>query len=76
MNLTSHNMVINGLPQHSHKPHLFYKFSSKHIPDWCQKNHLHFTIFEQPRTAISKHLESKWLYIPVYLRNKMFVSEV
>ena len=27
------------LPQHSQRPYTLYKFSSKHVSDWCQKKH-------------------------------------
>ena len=43
---------------------------------WCQKKHLHCTICRRPRTAFSKHLETKYLYIPVYCSKKIFVPEI
>ena len=43
---------------------------------WCQKKHLHWTISGRPRTAFSKHFESKCLYISVYLRKKFFIPEI
>ena len=70
--LISLNNAKNLLPQHSKKPHSFYQFSSKHVSGWCQKKHLHYTISKSQRTAFSKHLESKSLYIRVYLRKKIF----
>ena len=45
-----------------------YKFSRKHISGWCPKKSLHCSISRRPRTAFSKHRESKCLYIPVHLR--------
>ena len=37
--------------------------------------HLHYTISGLPRTAFSKPLANKCLYIPVNLRKKFFVPE-
>ena len=51
-------------------PSLF-KFSSKHVSGWCQKKHLHGVFSRWPRTAFSKQLESKCLYILVYLYKKL-----
>ena len=53
MNLISLNTVKNMLQQHSQKPYLLYKFSSKYLSG----------------------LESKCLYIAVYLRAKTFVPD-
>ena len=39
-----------------------------------RKKHLHCIIFRRPRTAFSKHFQSKCLYIPVCLRKKIFVQ--
>ena len=37
-----------------------------------RRKHLHCPISRRPITAISKHWESKCLYIPVYLRRKNY----
>ena len=37
-NLNSLDIENNMLPQHSQKPFWLYKFSSKHVSVWCQKN--------------------------------------
>ena len=50
------NILKNMLLEHSQKPYSFYKFSSKHL--YC-------TFSSCPRTAFSKYLESKCLFIPV-----------
>ena len=42
------------------------------VSDKCT---LHCIISMHPKTAFSKHLESKCLYISVNLRNKIFVPE-
>ena len=34
-----------------------------------------FSISRHPRTALSKHSVRKWLYISIYLLNKIFVPE-
>ena len=65
----------NMLPKHSQKPFSLYKFSSKHVSAWFQKKHLHWTISWHPRTGFLKHLESKCLYISVYLIKKIFVPK-
>ena len=57
-NLNLLNILKNILQQHS----------QKHVFSLCQKKHLHCTISRRSRTAFSKHLESKYLYIPVNLR--------
>ena len=44
----------------------FYKFSSNYTSCRCQKKHLHYTISKRLRTAFSKHLESKCLYISIH----------
>ena len=64
-NFNSLNILKDILPQDT----------QKHNSSWCQKNHLHCTISRRPRTALSEHLESKCLYIPVNLRSKIFVPE-
>ena len=74
-NLNSIDIESNILPQHSQKPFWLYKYSSKQIPVWCQKRHLHFTISWRPRTAFLKHFKSKCLYTSVYFRKKIFVLE-
>ena len=58
--------------KHSQKPYSLYKCYSKHGSDWCQKKDLHCTIYRRPRTAFSKHLENKCLYIPVNLRKNIY----
>ena len=72
MNLNPVNIIKNIFPQHSQKPYSLYKFSSKRVSGWCLKKHLHCTISRRLRTSFSKHLESKCLYIPVYLRKKIY----
>ena len=73
MNLNSLNIVKKIPPQHSQRPYSLYKFSSKHVSGWRQKKHLHCTISRRRRTAFLKHLESKCLYIPVYLCSEIYV---
>ena len=51
------------------------KFSSKHVSGVCHKKYLHCTIFKRPKTTFSKHLEIKWLYIPVNPCKEVFVPE-
>ena len=75
MNLNSLNIVKNILSQHSQKPYSLYKFSSKYVLGYCQENILDCPMPRHPRTAFLKHLESKCLYIPVYLCKKTFVLE-
>ena len=65
-NLNSLSIAKNVIPQHSQKPYSLYKFSGKHVSGWFQKNYLYCTISRRPRTAFSKHLESKYLCLPVY----------
>ena len=39
------------------KPHSFYEppqLTSKHIPGWCHKKHLHIIISRRPTTALLK----------------------
>ena len=66
------NNEKNMLPQHSQKPFLLYKFSSKHLIG-ARKKHLHCTISRHPRTAFLEHFESKCQYISVYLRKKILI---
>ena len=72
MNFHSLNIIKNMLSQYNQKPYSFYKFFSKHVFGWCQKE-LHYTISRHPRTAFTKHF--KFLYIPQKLRKKIFASE-
>ena len=65
----------NMLPKQSQKPFSLYKFSRKYVSGWCQKKHLHWGISWHPRTGFLKHLESKCLYISVYLIKKIFVPK-
>ena len=74
-NLNSLDIENNMLPQHSQKYFWLYKFSSKHVPVWCQKKHLDCTISWRQIIAFLKHFESKCLYISVYLRKKIFVPK-
>ena len=69
--LNSLEIEKSMLPKHSQKPFSLHKFSSKHLVG-VRKIHLHCTISRHPRTALSKHFESKCLYISVYLRKKRF----
>ena len=75
-NLLSLSFIVkNILPQHSQEHHLLHKFSSKPVSGCCQIKHLRCTISMHPITAFSQHLESKCLYIPVNLSQKIFVPE-
>ena len=74
-NLTSLNIIKKILRQHSWKPYSLYKFSKKPVSDWRQIKHWHCTISMPPKTAFSKQLESKCLYIPANLHKKIFVTE-
>ena len=74
-NLNSLDIESNMLPQHSQKPFWLYKYSSKHISVWCQKEHLHCTISWRPRNSFLKHFERKCLYVSAYLCKKIFVPE-
>ena len=56
--------------QHNENPYSLYKFFRKHVSDWCQKKQLHYTISKHPWTVFSRNLESKCLYIPVYIGKK------
>ena len=69
------NPQLTQFTQATLPKNLLYKFSSKHVFGWCQKKHFHCTIPRPPGTAFSKQLENKSLYIPAYLRKKMFVLE-
>ena len=75
-NLNSLNIAKNILLQNSQKPSSACKFSSKHASVVCQKKHFHCTLSKRPRTAFSRHLESKCLYIPVNISEKIFVPEM
>ena len=44
--------------------YILLEHSQKHVSGWCQKKHLHFIISRRPRTAFSKHMKIKCLYIP------------
>ena len=68
--LNSLDIENNMLLQHNHKPFSLYKFFSRHISVWCQKKHLHCTIYRRPKTVFLKHFECKCLYISVYPRKK------
>ena len=54
-NLNSIDIENNMLSKLNHKPSSLYKFSSKHVSVWCQKNYLHWTISWDTRTAFLKH---------------------
>ena len=75
MNLNSLNIVKNILSQHSQKPYSLYKFSSKYVLGYSLENSLDCPMPRDLGTAVLKHLESKCLYIPVYLCKKTFVLE-
>ena len=62
----------NMLSQYSQKPFWLYKFSSRHVSAWCQIKHLHCNSSWRRRTAFLKYVESKCLYISVYIRKKIF----
>ena len=70
-NFNSLNIVKKHTPKHSQKFFSLYKFSRKHVSGCSQKKHLHCTISRRPKAAFSKHLETKCLYVPVYLRRKI-----
>ena len=70
-NFISLNIVKKHTPQHSQKSYSLYKFSRKHVSGCSQKKHLYCTISRRPKEAFSKHLETKCLYVPVYLRRKI-----
>ena len=74
-NLNSLDIENKIQPQRSQKTFWLYKFSTKHVSVWCQKQYLHCTIFWCPRPAVLKHLEGKCLYISTYLFTKIFVPE-
>ena len=75
MNLNLLDVENNMPPQCIQKPFWLYKFSSKKVSVRFQKKYLHCIISWRPRTAFLKHLESKRLYISIYLLKKFFVSE-
>ena len=60
--------------QHSQIPFSIYKFYGK---VWLvsEKNIWIAPIFRRPRTAFSKHYESKCLCVSVYLRKNIFVRK-
>ena len=60
-------------PAMQSKSFLILKISTRYISVWCQKKHLHCTISWRPVTTFLKYLESKRLYISVYLCKKIFV---
>ena len=64
------------LPNTTKKPFWLYKFSSKHVSVWCQKEYLHCTISCHPRTAFLKPFESKCLYISIYLLKKIYFPDI
>ena len=64
-NVNSLNIIKNILPQHS----------QKHDSGWCQKKYLYCTISRHAKTAFSDNLESKFLYVHVNLRSKIFVPD-
>ena len=70
-NFISLNIVKKHTPQHSQKSYSLYKFSRKHVSGCSQKKHLYCTISRRPKEPFSKHLETKCLYVPVYLRRKI-----
>ena len=58
--------------QYSQKP-THFQFFRKNVFGWCQRKHLQCTISRRPRTAFSKHWQSKYLYISAYLCKEIFV---
>ena len=59
----SHSFYKSQLTQRYKKyTRILPQHSQKHLSGCCQKKHLHCTISRRPRTAFSKHLESKYLY--------------
>ena len=75
LNLTSFTLKVTCSPNTAKSFLAVYKFFSKHVSVCCQKKHLHCTISWRPRTAFSKHFESKCQYISVYPPKKNFVSK-
>ena len=71
-NLNSFEIKNNMLPKHSQKTFSVYKFSSKHVSLWCQKKHLHCTIFWRSRTTSLKHFKSK---MSVYISLSKFLFQ-
>ena len=71
-----YNTVLLQKPHSFYEPHLtqYYKtYTPATQPKTCfwlvsEEKHLHCIITRCPRTTFSKHLESKFLYIPVNLR--------
>ena len=53
----------------------FTNFPASMFLDGVKKKHLHCTVSRCPWTAFSKALESKCQYIPVNLRQNIFVPE-
>ena len=74
-NLNSLDIENNMLPKHRQKPFSLYKFSGMFLFGVNKKN-LHCTISWRPRTAFLEHIESKCLYISVYLCKKILSDGV
>ena len=66
------------LPQHSQKHFPFFPtFPNFPASMWLvSEKHLHRIICRHPKTAFLKQLESKCLYISIYLCEKIFVPEI
>ena len=67
---------VNSPLQHSQKLTHFTNFLAKIFLVGVKKKHFHCTIPRRPRTAFSKHLESKCLYILVDLRKKLLFQKM
>ena len=65
-NLNSFEIENNILPKHSQKNFSFYKFSNKHVSVSRQKKTFALHYFLTPKNYF---VESKYLYISVYLSN-------
>ena len=65
MNLNSLDIENNMLPQRNQKPFwLYYKFFSKHVSVWCQKKHLHSTVYWRPKLHSWSVLKAN---VPIFL---------
>ena len=72
---SANSIIKRYTPATKPKTHSLYKVFRKHVFGWCQKRYLYCTISRPPRTAFSRHWDSKYVYILAYLRKKMFVPE-
>ena len=73
-NLNSFNIAKNTPRQHSQRLYSLHKVFSKNVSGLYQKHNLPCSISRRPRTALSKCLESKCLYIPMQLSKEIFLQ--